>query len=62
MLKAYVVRDIKTKKIEENVNEELNAIEEYNTYLEEQKKQKRERQVKVNDVKGMKEQVFVNPR
>ncbi len=55
-------RDRKTKEIEDDVNEELNAIQEYEELKHIEKKEFQEKQIKSSDLKGLRDQLFVNPR
>lgn len=48
-------RDIKTRQIEDNVNEELNAIEDYEKLKNTEKIEHKERQIKMSDLKGLRD-------
>ena len=55
-------RDRKTKDIEDDVNEELNTIQEYEELKHAEKVEFQEKQLKPSDLQGLRDQLFVNPR
>eukprot|EP00347_Sterkiella_histriomuscorum_P002805 403366736 len=55
-------RDLRTQQIEEIVNDELNAIEEYEQQKQIENIVHQNKQIKAADLKGLRQQVFVNPR
>ncbi|CDW74986.1 UNKNOWN [Stylonychia lemnae] len=55
-------RDNKIKSIEEDINYKLNAIENYQLGQQMQQQEYLNKQLKETDLKGLRQQVFVNPR